>query len=243
MKKKFSILLSRMGLLIILSGSGDAASSLERDFQSWINITSVGNLNNNGCLNRLRYWLESQQRLGDNSREYTQILLRPGLGYALSNNATIWLGYAWIYTAPPNSPIRFKENRIWQQLLWIQSLPSFTFMSRTRTEQRFLENNYKTAYRFRELVKIFVPFGKQSKFAFVSSDEVFLNKNNFVGTKSRGFDQNRFFVGLGYEVNSTSTVEIGYMNQYICRFGSPDFLSHILSINLYLTPSAILAVF
>ncbi len=235
--------MQRMGILswflvwiFVLGWSKSAECALERDFQSWFNITAIGKTHSKDkILGRVQYWLEGQQRLGDDSSRFSQILLRPGLGYALTENLSIWLGYAWIYTGKPNTPNPFEEDRIWQQLLWIKTYRSLTLMSRTRTEQRFLENNPKTAYRFRELIKISVPLKHYPEFSFVTSDELFLHKNNFVGTNSRGFDQNRYFIGLGYKISPIATTELGYMNQYIRRFGVPDFLANIVSINFYLS--------
>ncbi|WP_392537603.1 DUF2490 domain-containing protein [Legionella sp. 227] len=221
--------------MLIFSWSTVANCALERDFQTWFNITAIGKSHSdNKFLSRLRYWLEDQERLGDDSSRFSQILLRPGLGYALTDNLSIWIGYAWIYTGKPNTPNPFEEDRIWQQLLWTKTNQYLTFTSRTRAEQRFLENNPKTAFRLRQLIKISFPFKHFDKMSFVTSDEVFFHKNNFVGTNSSGFDQNRYFVGLGYKINPLLNTEIGYMNQYIRRFGVPDFLANIVSLNFFL---------
>ena len=214
----------------------NAECALERDFQSWFNITAIGKTHSDDkIIGRVRYWLEGQQRFGDDSSRFTQTIFRPGLGYALTDNLSMWLGYAWIYTGIPFTPNPFEEDRIWQQLLWTKTNRYLTFTSRTRIEQRFLENNPKTAYRFRQLIKISVPLKQYANFSFVTSDELFLHKNNFVGTNSSGFDQNRFFIGLGYKINPKATTEIGYMNQYIRRFGVPNFLTNIVSINFLLS--------
>ena len=209
-----------------------AQSQTERDFQTWINTTVIGSL----CPSKpVKYWLEGQERMGDDSTRYTQTLLRAGLGYAMTKNTSLWLGYAWIYTGLPLTMAPFEEDRFWQQLLWVKTTPYFILMSRTRAEQRFLENRPKTAYRLRELVKLSVLIQPSSTLSFVTSDEVFWHKNNFIGRNSRGFDQNRFFVGLGFKPNNVFVAEIGYMNQTIRRFGVPNFLAHIASINFFLT--------
>lgn len=85
----------------------------------------------------MRYWLEGQERFGDDSTHLTLTLLRPGLGYALTENLSLWVGYAWVHAGHPLTPNTFEENRIWQQLLWIKRNHSLTFTSRTRMEQRF----------------------------------------------------------------------------------------------------------
>lgn len=233
--QRIDILFLFLAGLFVFSWSKNAECALERDFQNWLNVTAIGKTHSKDkVVSRIRYWLETQERIGEDSSRFSQILLRPGLGFALTGNLSIWLGYAWIYTGKPNASNPFEENRIWQQLIWVKTNRYLTFTSRARTEQRFLENSPKTAYRFRELIKISVPLKQYTRFSFVTSDELFLHKNNFVGTNSRGFDQNRFFVGLGYKINPTITTEIGYMNQYIRRFGVPDFLANIASINFFM---------
>ncbi len=205
-------------------------AATQHDLQSWLNGTAIGSFPND---TRLKYWLEGQQRIGNDISSPTQTLLRPGLGYAINSNTSLWVGYGWVYTGHPLTTTPFEENRIWQQLLWIKTTKYLTALSRTRMEQRFLENNAKTAFRARQLVKISVPLKAYSKYSVVSSDELFFHKNNFIGKNSRGFDQNRFFIGMGYQFNPTVITEIGYMNQYIRRFGVPNFLANIISINFY----------
>ncbi|WP_242604564.1 DUF2490 domain-containing protein [Legionella fairfieldensis] len=218
--------------------SPEGVCTTERDFQSWLNLTVTGNFSKeNTSWHAFKYWLEGQERIGDDSSRFSQTLLRTGLGYSITRNTSIWLGYAWIHTGIPFTRVPFKENRIWQQLLWIKSNPHFTFSSRTRTEQQFfLEHRLKVAYRIRQLVKIMVPFQYYPHFSFVSHDEVFWHTNNFIGKNGRGFDQNRFFIGIGYKThaNAVFSTEMGYMNQYIRRFEVPNFLSNILSINFFL---------
>lgn len=220
------------GFLFFFVYSEQGICALERDFQSWLNATVTGSFSKKGQPpSHFKYWLEGQQRFGDDSSRLTQSMVRPGVGYSVTKNLSLWLGYAWVYTGHPLTTRPFAEDRIWQQLLWVKKNQYLTLTSRTRTEQRFLENNPKTAYRIRELIKLSIPWSIDSKFSVISSDELFWHKNNFVGTNSSGFDQNRLFLGLGYKVNPIVTTEIGYMNQYIRRFGVPNFLANILSVN------------
>jgi hypothetical protein len=220
-------------LLIVFCYFQQGFAATERDFQTWFNVTATGNFNKESkAFSRFKYWLEGQDRIGDNSSRSSQEMLRPGLGYSLTENTSLWLGYGWIHTGAPFTTTPFAENRIWQQLLWTKSYNYWTFLSRTRLEQRFLGNNHKVAYRARQLAKIVVPLKIDSNFSFVSTDELFWHKNNFIGRNSRGFDQNRFFIGFGYQLYPKVTIEIGYMNQYIRRVGVPNFCSNILAANL-----------
>ncbi|VEG91829.1 DUF2490 domain-containing protein [Legionella spiritensis] len=199
------------------------------DYQIWSNITTTGHLNH-----KIKYWLETQERFGSNASRLSQMLARPGIGYVLSSHSSLWLGYAWIYTTFPFASSSFDENRIWQQFLWSRDFTRLKFIGRTRLEQRFIQNAVHTAWRFRQLTKIEIPLQPQSKFNFISSDEVFIHLNNFNNNNNQGMDQNRFFVGLGYKPGKNILMEIGYLNQIIVRSGSSNYTGHSLSLNLFL---------
>ena len=80
-------------------------------------------------------------------------------------------------------------------------------------------------------MKLAAPFN--STFSFVSSNELFWHLNNFVDHHGKGFDQNRFFIGVGYNINPKLTTEIGYMNLLQRRFNAANFRANIASINFY----------
>ncbi|KTC91240.1 DUF2490 domain-containing protein [Fluoribacter dumoffii] len=65
--------------VLIFSWSTKGDCALERDFQTWFSITAIGKTHSDKkFISRLRYWLEDQERLGDDSSRFSQILLRPG---------------------------------------------------------------------------------------------------------------------------------------------------------------------
>jgi hypothetical protein len=63
---------------------------------------------------------------------------------------------------------------------------------------------------------------------------VFLNIGDKSPVNGKFFDQNRFYLALGYRVNPKFDLEAGYMNQYVS--GSNDNISraHILQLATYL---------
>ncbi|KTC93760.1 DUF2490 domain-containing protein [Legionella drozanskii] len=233
---KFPVLINILTICILLCWLEEGECAVQRDFQTWPNVLAIGRFSHADTgFGRIRVWLEAQQRIGDDSSKFTQILFRPGLGYALTKNLSMWMGYGWIRTGVPLTNAPFGEHRIWEQLLWEKTNPHFTFISRTRLEQRYFQNRFKMAFRVRQLLRLVVPLDDRSRFSFVSNDELFWHHNDYIGRKnSEGFDQNRYFIGLGYKINTNATTEIGYMNQYIRRFDVPNFLAHIVSVNLFL---------
>jgi hypothetical protein len=148
------------------------------------------------------------------------------------NMRAFWLGYAFVPTMELFTDESYNENHIWQQFLWTGKTFLGKFTSRSRFEERFL-NQPDVAYRFRQQFKLSYPLDFAPGFRLVGSDEYFVNLNT-TGMIDSGFDQNRAFAGIGYHFDEHIEVEIGYMNQYIRRVDREDLMSHILSLNLQL---------
>lgn len=183
---------------------------------------------------RVRWWLDVQDRQRDEGATYDAFLFRPGLGYALTPRVTAFAGYALIGSDPANRD-SFFEHRTWQQLTWSLPVEGFTLQSRTRLEERFLEDQSETGLRLREFVKVTVPLGgAKSCFASVF-DEVFFDLNDTDWGQRDGLRQNRAFVGLGWFLDDARrySLELGYLNQWIDRT-SRDRMNHILSLNLFM---------
>ncbi len=203
------------------------------DFQTWGNITATGSLGFiNPELKNGKYWLEGQGRFGNDTSQFSQGMVRAGLGYTVMDKVSVWLGYAFIPTDQPFTKKPFDEHRIWQQFLWSDKFSDITLTSRSRLEERFVETGSDVGWRFRQMLKASVPIAYD--FSFVMSDEYFANINKTNYGADDGFDQNRAFAGIGYNFDKNIKTEIGYMNQYIRKPQSADRMSDILSVNLYL---------
>lgn len=246
-KIKNYILLAALGLLLC---NPVAADQTVEDFEFWGNITALGNFGflnpQNPDLKKFRWWMEGQGRFGDDASRFSQSLVRPGLGYAITDKVVVWAGYAWAPTCQPLNRVGcFDEHRIWQQVTWADNFSFGRLSARSRFEERFFNHqapipgNDDVAYRFRQLVKLAVPMpAVDPNLSFIVQSELFIAMNTVdnPGFISRGYDQNRAFVGLGYKVNQYATVELGYMNQFINRPHSarPDQMMHNFVANLFL---------
>lgn len=213
------------------------AGSFETDAQLWSNVTAVGSFRFlSPKLGRLRYWLEGQGRFGNDMSDFSQGFVRPGLGWALSDRASAWVGYAYVATdAPFAAPGRsFYENRVWEQFQWAQPTAIGAFTARTRLEQRFATSGSVTGVRARQLFKLSWPIPAFPELRLVGADEVFVNLNSTDWGPQAGLDQNRFFAGLGYALGENVTTEIGYLNLFIARDERIDRMDNILAINFLL---------
>lgn len=182
----------------------------------------------------LRWWLEGQGRWRNEGEDLELAFVRPGVGYALSSRTTVWLGYGLFDTDPVGRP-SFLEHRVWQQLSWNAPVEGFTLSSRTRVEQRFVEDESETGWRLRQMVKFTLPL-TESKGTFLSVwDEGFYDANDTRWGERTGFRQNRAFAGLGFFLNDAHkhSLEVGYLNQWIDRT-TVDAENHALLVMLFL---------
>ena len=186
---------------------------------------------------RLMWWFDGHARYFDDTDGFGQSIVRPGIGYTLSDGVTAWAGYGWIRSSPATAG-DFDEHRIWQQLTWTESLDCLTLGFRSRLEQRLVETGDDTGLRFRQLVSWRQPFACDARYSFVLWDELFIHLNDTDWGANTGFDQNRTFVGIGVKQKPDSRwrVEVGYLNQHINRRGRDDLTNHLLSVNLFRSP-------
>src|SRR6185503_1703357 len=233
------------GSLMLVTSSTALASDIV-DFMIWENVTARGNFGfldpEKPDLQRWRWWGEIQMRYRDSGQELNQMLIRPGIGYALTDRSTVFVGYAHVTNYPPVGEL-IMENRIWQQYQWSGPTPLGAFTTRSRLEERWQDNGSDTGLRFRELLKFNWPFSFHPALSFIMANEVFVNLNSTdwgTPTAKQGLDQNRGFAGFGYRFTPIILMELGYMNQYInaaTTITAPnarDRMNNILSINLYL---------
>ena len=223
--------------------SPTAWAELQDDTRTWGNITARGNFGYiNPDLKRWLWWMEGQLRARDccsSDIALDQSLIRPGLGYALTDQSTVWMGYARVTNYLDGQGGEIAENRVWEQYMWSGKTPLGAFTFRPRLEQRWQENGSDMGSRFRQFLKFswpisFLPEGTD----FVVWDEVFVNlyDTNW-GPRLQshlGLDQNRGFVGIGYRFTPEIKTEIGYMNQYIqTHSAANDRLNNIISATLF----------
>ena len=223
-------------VLAVVTGTNPAYSQVVDDTGAWFALFSNGDIESDQS-NRLRWWFDGHVRTFDDTNGFGQSIMRPGIGYRLSDSATVWAGYGWINTSPAG-PANFDEHRIWQQLTWSEDLDGTSLGFRSRLEQRLLETGSDTGWRFRQLVSARRPLAGSPNLSFVAWDEIFVHLNDTDWGAQGGFDQNRLFLGLGFkqDPNSPVRVEVGYLNQFIDRLATHNLCNHLISVNLFWNP-------
>jgi hypothetical protein len=124
------ILFCAVIVLVLALDSQKQVSAETHDFQIWTPVYLTVNFTD-----KIQGWYEAQPRFGDDASQVNQLLLRTALGYTFADHWSIWQGYAW---TPDIEPTFKTENRIYQQLLYVQKFPAIEIMSRTRLEERWV---------------------------------------------------------------------------------------------------------
>ena len=216
-------------------------STFSQDFRLWSPVYLTVKLPSS-----LLAYMEVNPRFADldDAGHIDQLLLRPALGYQLTEHFSIWQGYAWVGNfnqkhTPPESPF-FEENRIYQQVNYAGTFSGLRFLSRTRLEERWIEHADGTALRFRQMFRLAYPLPIMPDLALVGYDEIFINLNT-VGVPSgkgpgAGIDQNRFFLGVNKTFNQYFNMDFGYQNQMLNNRnlpGNANLVNHIVLLQFY----------
>jgi hypothetical protein len=230
--------MSRTGLSVLLGGMFVAAAPLPAQTRDdggiWLMWLGQGRLAaRDSRFADLRWSLDVHARWRDEGAALDTTFVRPALGYALGDGTSAWLGYA-AFDIDPGGRSSFLEQRVWQQLVWNAQAEDFTLMSRSRLEQRFFEGRGETGWRLRQLVKSTIPLTDDRRVFLSIYDEGFVDLADTDWGQRAGFRQNRAFAGVGWflDAGRTTSVEVGYLNQWIDRPGE-DGMNHVLSINMF----------
>ncbi len=210
--------------------SMSVSASPDEDGRAWFTVNAIGSL----PAKNWHWYAEIQPRFREEASEFDQVIIRPAVFYNTSKQSSIWAGYAHVVTDPAGRS-SFDEHRVWQQFLHnFQPIGSVSIQSRTRLEQRFIENSDDTGHKIRQMIRLTMPSKLHDQLTWVAYDEYFLNLNETDYGARRGFDQNRAFVGVNWAFNASARLELGYLNQYI-NAKNTNSMNHVVStmINLF----------
>lgn len=188
--------------------------------QAWL-----GYINQTRLSNKWGLWLDLHARRTDFLDRWNTLIFRPGVTYYINDHVRFTAGYALVghYPAPGLHTVR-PEHRPWQQVLWTTRAKRLQTQQWIRIEERFnrkvvddeLVDGYNFNYRFRYLLNLMVPLNRDfiepKTLFFAFNDEIHINAGKKI--TNNYFDQNRFFVGLGYQFTKSFNAQLGYMNLF-----------------------------
>ena len=206
-----------------------AFADIDQRTKSWTNMDITGAVFNS---DRWVYDLFSQARYNFAPGQYEQSRIEPALGYKITPNISLWLGDSVII---PNANNVIRSNRIWQQLLWnvIPNNP-VTIISRTRLEERQNYAEPQWSYVLRERLMVILPQIPTTPFAPVAFDELFVNLNHPNWVNSQVINENRIFAGVRILFKKTVSLDVGYLNQYVCS-ATTNQDNPVVYVNLNIT--------
>jgi hypothetical protein len=159
-----------------------------------------------------------QIRTKDWTRQWSQLLVRSGVNYKISDHISLTAGFAFFKNAQyANKELLLKnEWRPWQELSYQVKSNKINFLQRLRTEQRFLQqvadnhktHNYQYIFRLRYRLEFQIPF-QENKFVFLAGNEVLVNPGYL--NNSLFFDQNRTFAGINLKLDRNTALQLQYV--------------------------------
>ncbi|MFZ3482628.1 DUF2490 domain-containing protein [Sphingomonas sp. 3-13AW] len=218
-----------------LAAAAPAAPALaqtSQDEQVWVNVTLMGSAKDD-----LLYFVEAQPRLMEGLSEMRQALLRGAIGWKLNDRLSIYQGYAYVAQPVEGAAPDRDEHRSFQQVSWTLLPGATELSSRTRFEQRWITGFDDTGWRLRQMVRLETPLAagaKPLKALFSVEGMVAFNDTDW-GARS-GFDQVRSFAGFEVPLKGKTTVEAGYLNQFVNRPGNANAVNHVASVSLFIRP-------
>ncbi len=156
-----------------------------------------------------------------------KLYLQPSIIYIHSPNLNLAASYTF-ERSNPFKYIRISEHRLWQQIIFSNTLFDGTLINRFRLEERFIQNringNFPLSTRLRYQLGFKKPLkGKKinkGEFYFNSFNEIYLS---FTGNKNAFLSNNYTYMGIGYKTHHSQKLEVGYQLQLSVRNKQGDF--------------------
>lgn len=203
------------------------ACANDEDFQQWTQISATGSVKG-----RLLAYAEIQTRLTNDANRIGQLFVRPAIGYQIDDNTSVLVGYAYVRSEPLGRSGN-DEHRAWQEINFkLADLGKLAISSRARIEQRTIIGAQDTGWRYRHQIRAQFPIHERLGLTGVVWSEPFYNFNSTDWGARQGMDRWRNFGGVAVPVNARSTVQLGYLNQYVFRAGA-DRIDHIASAKVF----------
>ena len=214
--------------LLIFGSLVPIASATEDDLGGWAALVASGRIGQD--TSRWRYHVDAQARYFDIGTGINQWLVRPGIGYDLGNNVSVWLGYSRFRSRGRGGAV-VDEDRPWQDLRYSPTFSNGHRLGiRLRFEQRMVDVSDDTRQVVRLRVRYTIPVGEASRIFFGLEPFYDLNTTDWGGGTGRS--QDRWFVGMGWPLGRRISIEAGYMQQLFKLDGREDLLNHLGVVTL-----------
>jgi hypothetical protein len=175
---------------------------------------------------RWAYYGEYHLRRKDYLNTMGQVYLRFGVTYKVKQFFDVTVGFVnpYYWASNPEDPNVDKvvpQFRLWQQGVMATPFDHIMVFHQFRTEQRWARSfvkgsPYELTHRFRYKLTVYVPLNKPAfdvhTLFLAFNEEIFMQAGKTITYNH--FEDNRVFLGLGYNINEVWQVQAGYMNSY-----------------------------
>ena len=165
-----------------------------------------------------------QGRTTDWYKQWSQVLWRTGVSFKPNEKITVAGGFADFLFFQKGNKVSKNEYRPWVELGINDKCNELKIGHRFRVEDRQFQSvvndeligKYSSNYRFRYRIDFQYPLWKkkdsEQTVSLQIGNEVFINAGKSIIYNY--FDQNRLFIGVGYQFTKQLNAQVGYLNVF-----------------------------
>ncbi|AAU91341.1 putative lipoprotein [Methylococcus capsulatus str. Bath] len=224
--------------LLMAACQAAGAGGIEGMAGAWTSLSLLGSLGSvSPDWRKFKWYVRDQVRLRDdnppNAWRMYEDLLWVGVGYQVDPRFYLGIGYAHTWLHPVDQPA-YQENRPYLEAVLTHEAVGGKLVSRTRLEERVLQQGGEVGIRFREAVTWSHPVRFVAEGAeFYMGDELMVCSNYSLFGPA-GFCQNRILSGISYRLSRNLGVDFGYLGQYMAGTpGTADVWTHNIQFDLH----------
>lgn len=220
-------MMMRRVVFVFLTGFGCFTGFTQNKTTTSVQQVWAGYLNQTRFSDRWGIWFDAHLRTKDDFFEGISLsMFRPGITYYVNDGVKLTAGYSYITVYPQDNFIVSRpEHRPWQQVQWHTKYGRNRTVQYLRLEERFRRKinpdsvlapghdfNFRFRYNFLWQIPLTATNPQKGDFSFILNDEVHIAFGKNVVYNY--FDQNRFFAGLAYHLNTKDNIQFGYLNVF-----------------------------
>lgn len=157
---------------------------------------------------KLSFSMQAEIRLQDDISEFSELVLKPGLNYHFNEHWGLSGGYKYI-----DKYESANESDIWQEPFYATHYGTTLVKYQLRLEERLIKGIDGVLPRIRFLTHVTYPLG-DTPYYLATWGAIRVNLDDKGVGPVSGFEQMRFYAGLGYHLNELTQVELGYLFRY-----------------------------
>ena len=174
-----------------------------------------------------------ENRMRQDMSEFDILVLKPGVYHRFNKLLNLGIGYKYQIKDGPN------EQDLWQELFITPGVwAGVTWTHQIRLEERFVGGINGTVPRLRYLLHGSRPFKSNPKRYLAFQNATRFNFTSRHEGPPDGFDQNRAYIGLGFEVSPSLRIEVGYLWRYQRERGADNLSDHALRLQFLFDTAA-----